>query len=77
MRGWSLETMAQRLHAAGYPMSGTCINKIENRDRRMDVDDLVAFATAFEIEPGVLLQFGPAQVLRAEADRIEREEGLA
>ncbi|MDP9437058.1 MAG: helix-turn-helix transcriptional regulator [Actinomycetota bacterium] len=49
-RGWSYEGTASRLTAAGCPIAGSAIFKIEKGDppRRISVDELVAFAKIFD-----------------------------
>ncbi len=52
--------LAGRLMKLGRPMSAYSISKIESKDRRMDVDDLVALAVALETTPNRLLLPGDA-----------------
>lgn len=62
-RGWSLRALSEALSAVGRGLSQDAINKIENgaeegtakQIRRVDVDDLMAFAVAFEVNPATLL----------------------
>jgi transcriptional regulator with XRE-family HTH domain len=54
-RGLSQAELAQRLSDLGRPMVATAIAKIEGRSRRVDVDDLVALATALNVMPARLL----------------------
>lgn len=62
-RGWSLRVLSEQLSAVGRGLSQDAINKIENGSeqgtgkqiRRVDVDDLVALAVVFEVNPSTLL----------------------
>jgi hypothetical protein len=59
-RGLTGAQLAARLGALGRPMLGTAVNKIETGARRVDVDDLVAFALALNTTPNRLLFNEPA-----------------
>ena len=54
-QGLSLREVSERVTAAGWPLILTAIGKIENGDRRMDVDDLTALAAALGVTPATLL----------------------
>ncbi|MFF1655793.1 helix-turn-helix domain-containing protein [Streptomyces sp. NPDC058255] len=62
-RGWSLKVLSEALDGVGRKLSQDAINKIENgaaedttkQIRRVDVDDLVALAVAFNVNPSALL----------------------
>jgi hypothetical protein len=56
--------LAERVAEIGRPMSGPVVSKTEKLDRRMDVDDLIAFAAALNTTPNRLL-------LQGSADRSE------
>lgn len=45
-----------KLDAAGHPMLPTVVSKTERGERRVDVDDLVAFAAALGVAPARLLE---------------------
>lgn len=49
LRGWSYDSLAQRMTDRGYPIHGSAIYKIEKGDppRRVTVNELAAFALAF------------------------------
>jgi transcriptional regulator with XRE-family HTH domain len=47
--------LAKRMTDIGRPMSGAVVSKTEKLDRRIDVDDLVAFAVALGTTPNRLL----------------------
>lgn len=51
LRGWSYETLAERMTNAGCSIQGSAIYKIEkgNPRRRITVDELLAFAKVFEV----------------------------
>jgi transcriptional regulator with XRE-family HTH domain len=47
--------MAEKLASAGRPLLANGVTKVEKGGRRVDVDDLVAFAAALGVAPGQLL----------------------
>ncbi|MFE8013644.1 helix-turn-helix domain-containing protein [Streptomyces antibioticus] len=47
--------VSERLAAAGRPTLPTVVSKIERGERRIDVDDLVAFGRALDVPPVLLL----------------------
>jgi transcriptional regulator with XRE-family HTH domain len=53
--GWDQRHLAARVTDAGRPMSPSVLGKVEAGARRVDVDDLVALATALEVAPAQLL----------------------
>jgi transcriptional regulator with XRE-family HTH domain len=53
--GLSQRDLAARLTDLGRPTPGTALSKIERGERRVDVDDLVAFAVALGVSPATLL----------------------
>lgn len=54
-RGWDQRYLAERVTEAGRPMSASVLGKIESGARRVDVDDLAAFADALGVPPAQLL----------------------
>lgn len=68
-RGWDQRTLAARVTKAGRPMSTSVLGKVEASARRVDVDDLVALATALEVPPARLLSDGADQ--EQESDPFE------
>ncbi|MFI6274298.1 helix-turn-helix domain-containing protein [Streptomyces sp. NPDC050988] len=56
--GWEQRQLAERVTAAGRPMSASVLGKVEAGARRVDVDDLVALAAALEVPPSRLLPAG-------------------
>ncbi|MBM7519177.1 helix-turn-helix domain-containing protein [Nocardioides nitrophenolicus] len=56
-RGWSIEGLANRMTAAGCPMNGSAIYRIEDPEirRKVDADELVTMATLFEMSVADLL----------------------
>lgn len=54
-RGLTLAGLAERMTEVGRPMSVSGISSMENMQRRVDVDDLVAFAAALNVSPAALL----------------------
>ncbi|MEV0963272.1 helix-turn-helix transcriptional regulator [Streptomyces sp. NPDC049910] len=54
-RGWDQRALAQRVTDAGRPMSASVLGKVETASRWVDIDDLVALATALEVSPPDLL----------------------
>jgi transcriptional regulator with XRE-family HTH domain len=55
------------MEALGVPIHASAVSKIEQRERRVDVDDLVALAVALDTTPNRLLLPGTA----SEADEVE------
>lgn len=63
MRGWTLRALSDALAAVGRDLGHDAVNKIENSReegttkvvRRIDVDDLIAFAAVFGVPPAALL----------------------
>lgn len=53
--GMDLRTMSERLAAMGRKLSTSGISKVENGDRRVDVDDLTAIAHLLRTSPAALL----------------------
>lgn len=54
-RGLSLRGLSEVLKDAGWTLGADSLNKIELGMRRVDVDELVALAAVFEVEPTILL----------------------
>ncbi|MFF1348016.1 helix-turn-helix domain-containing protein [Streptomyces sp. NPDC058322] len=54
-RGFAQRQLAERATALGRPMTITMLSRIECRQRRCDVDDLVAIAAALDVSPLTLL----------------------
>ncbi|WP_032769272.1 helix-turn-helix domain-containing protein [Streptomyces sp. CNS654] len=54
-RAFAQRRLAERVTALGRPMTITMLSRIERRQRRCDVDDLVAIATALDVSPLALL----------------------
>lgn len=53
--GVDLRELSARIKATGRTISPSALSKIENGDRRVDVDDLTVFAYALETTPAALL----------------------
>ncbi len=56
----TLDQLSKRLGEVGRPILASGLSKIEQGDRRVDVDDLVALALALEVTPNALLMPGHA-----------------
>lgn len=54
-RRWSLANLSIRMTAAGRPVLSSGLHRLEQGRRRVDVDDLVALAVAFDVSPTTLL----------------------
>lgn len=67
----TLDQLGKRLAEVGRPILASGLSKIEQGDRAVDVDDLVALALALEVNPNVLLM--PAQ---ADATKTEVTEDV-
>ncbi|MFE2712290.1 helix-turn-helix domain-containing protein [Streptomyces mirabilis] len=48
--------VSAKLRAAGRPMLATVVSKTERGERRIDVDDLIAFAAVLGVTPAQLLE---------------------
>jgi len=53
--GMDLRTFSERVKETGRAMSTSALSKIENGDRRVDVDDLTVFAYILQTTPAALL----------------------
>lgn len=60
-RNRTQQQLADALGAVGRPMLASGVSKIEKGERRVDVDDLVAFALALDVTPNRLLLTGAAE----------------
>ena len=54
-RGLTLRELAARLEGIGRPILLSALSKVEQGQRRIDVDDLVALADALDVTPKDLL----------------------
>src|SRR6478735_1047147 len=82
-RGWTKETVARRMAEAGVPIGDSAIGKIESQTnpRRIHVDELMAFASVFEVEDPLELLRPPEaledeQARRADQELLEATEDL-
>jgi transcriptional regulator with XRE-family HTH domain len=71
---WTLREVSAALEDAGRPLLPSGISKIEDGERRVDVDDLVAFAQVFGVSPHELLGWTPPASAPAEADTQQAVE---
>ncbi|MFD4972274.1 helix-turn-helix domain-containing protein [Streptomyces sp. NPDC058424] len=55
LRNWTTYELAQRMQAIGRPIPQSGISRVESGARRVDADDLAAFAVAFNVSPAALL----------------------
>ncbi|WP_211186562.1 helix-turn-helix domain-containing protein [Mycobacterium attenuatum] len=53
--GFSYTRLSERLEMLEWPLSPVAVRRIENCQRRVTVDDLVAFALALRVSPATLL----------------------
>lgn len=67
-RGWSTNSLSDRLNEAGFDMNPSAVWRIENRKRRINVDEAIGFAEVFGIDLRNLV--GPPQ-LAAKARAME------
>ncbi|PGH49549.1 helix-turn-helix domain-containing protein [Streptomyces sp. Ru87] len=67
-RGWSTTALSDRLNEAGFEMNPSAVWRIENRKRRINLDEAIGFAEVFGVELRNLV--GPPQ-LAAEARAME------
>lgn len=54
-RNLTLRALSERLSELGRPISNSSISQVETGARRVDVDDLLAFAVALDVSPNTLL----------------------
>lgn len=80
----SYAEVSRRLTVAKWPMPVLSLTRLEKRERRVDVDDLVAIAGALEVAPSELapslvsgLEEQAAAVLRHKLDAIAQIAGTA
>lgn len=62
-RGLNQPQLAARMQEQGRAVHATVVSKIEQRDRRVDVDDLVAIAIALGVTPNRLLLEVPSRAV--------------
>lgn len=55
IRGLSLRDLSARLGALGRPILPSVLHRLAKDERRVDADDLLAFALALEVNPNALL----------------------
>ncbi|MGW6604876.1 helix-turn-helix domain-containing protein [Streptomyces sp. NPDC055036] len=67
-RGWSTNSLSDRLNEAGFDMNPSAVWRIENRKRRINVDEAIGFAEVFGVDLRNLV--GPPQ-LAAKARAME------
>jgi transcriptional regulator with XRE-family HTH domain len=67
-RGWSTNAVSDRLNEAGYEMNPSAVWRIENRKRRINLDEAIGFAELFGLDLRNLV--GPPQ-LAARARAME------
>lgn len=54
-QGMTMGQLSVNLSEAGRPMKANTLSTVENMTRRIDVDDLIAFAVALNVSPAALL----------------------
>ncbi|MFJ2650447.1 helix-turn-helix domain-containing protein [Streptomyces sp. NPDC087420] len=59
-RGWSTNSLSDRLNEAGFDMNPSAVWRIEKRKRRINVDEAIGFAEVFGIDLRNLV--GPPQL---------------
>ncbi|WP_328731859.1 helix-turn-helix domain-containing protein [Streptomyces caniferus] len=72
-RGWSTNAVSDRLNEAGYEINPSAVWRIENRKRRVNLDEAIGFAELFGISLENLV--GPPR-LAAHARAMELVEGI-
>ncbi|MFJ6696501.1 helix-turn-helix domain-containing protein [Streptomyces sp. NPDC091272] len=48
-RGWSTTTLSDHLNEAGYDMNPSAVWRIENRKRRLNLDEAIGFSEVFGV----------------------------
>lgn len=71
-----LRTFSERVKETGRSMSTSALSKVENGDRRVDVDDLTVFAYILQTTPAALLAppEGAPPPTGVPSDQFNREE---
>ncbi|MFG2224503.1 helix-turn-helix transcriptional regulator [Streptomyces sp. NPDC048644] len=72
-RGWSTNAVSDRLNEAGYEINPSAVWRIENRKRRVNLDEAIGFAELFGISLENLV--GPPR-LAAHARAMELVEDI-
>lgn len=72
-RGWSTNTVSDRLNEAGYEINPSAVWRIENRKRRVNLDEAIGFAELFGVSLENLV--GPPR-LAAHARAMELIEDI-
>jgi transcriptional regulator with XRE-family HTH domain len=67
-RGWSTNALSDRMNEAGFEMNPSAVWRIENRKRRINLDEAIGFAEVFGVSLRNLV--GPPQ-LAAKARAME------
>lgn len=49
-RGWSTNTVSDQLNEAGFEMNPSAVWRIENRKRRVNLDEAIGFAQVFGLD---------------------------
>lgn len=73
-RGLTLAELEDRLLEVGRPILLSALSKIEQGQRRVDADDLVALALALDVSPNMLLL--PGEIQRAEPVALTETRSL-
>lgn len=68
-KGWSLQDLSSALEARGHALNPSSLSKLERGKRRIDVDDLVALASALDV--------GLVRLLVEIADDRETQDAIA
>ncbi|MBZ6252176.1 helix-turn-helix domain-containing protein [Streptomyces olivaceus] len=58
-RGWTTDTLSQRLTDVGYSLAQSGVVRLESGGRRITTDDLEALAAVFAMRPADLLSRTP------------------
>ncbi len=77
-RGWTQQQLADEMARVGFPINRATIAKIEAGKRPMEVSELVAFATAFDVSPASLfLPLGEGKEIQLViADTVALTDGV-
>jgi transcriptional regulator with XRE-family HTH domain len=59
-RGWSTNALSDRMNEAGFEMNPSAVWRIENRKRRINLDEAIGFAEVFGLDLRNLV--GPPQL---------------
>ncbi|MFE0101312.1 helix-turn-helix domain-containing protein [Streptomyces sp. NPDC059009] len=80
-RGWSTNALSDRLNEAGFEMNPSAVWRIENRKRRINLDEAIGFADVFGIDlrnlvgpPKLAVQARAMELIDAVVDTLRERQ---